>query len=168
MEIRASARGEIIRRPRPRTAARRTHPFPPAVRVPSIDLVDRVLSSLRLVDCSSQISSVACPSPSWRAPRVLQKGSGGRREKGRGVPSSVNRSRAMERSDFLSILPPILRAEPRCAAPTSSGLPGPAFRVCRAIGRHVNPREGSRCPIVSTYRYTHGNLSQELVAIVIN
>lgn len=24
------------------------------------------------------------------------------------------------------------------------------------------------CPIVSTYRYTHGNLSQELVAIVIN
>lgn len=54
-------------------------------------------------------------------------------------PITVSRSRKDGISDFAG-------GPSRCAAPTSSRLPGPAFRVPRAIGGCADPRAADSAP----------------------
>lgn len=90
--------------------------------------------------------------------RVLQKGPGERREKKRllvlichpPLPPSLSLSLSFKwnfsprlhctMSFFADRIPN------RCAAPTSSGLPGPAFRVHRFVCGCAGPTRGSQCP----------------------
>lgn len=113
--------------------------------------------------------------------RVLQKGPGERREKKRLLvlichpPLPPSLSLFLYRLSEISLLdytvrcrssPIVYRTDAR--RQHHRGCPGRRFGYTVSSVGVRDPREVHSAPIVSTYRYTHGNLSQELVTIVIN
>lgn len=124
------------------------------------------------VNVFSELSFCPVWSPISLRLRVLQKGSSERREKRRLSVIVHSKENLFKRRDLTrSILRSILssrvlsrdawRQHHRSCPGRRFGCPAPSMGMRTHQWLTV-------CPIVSTYRYTHGNLSQELVAIVIN